>query len=60
MKNALLVVVALVILGILIFKMLPTTSAPVQTTDLNAELEKTVDDGGKADFDSLDKDASGL
>ena len=63
MKNALLIVVALVVLGVLGFvayqklyktKMMPTTSA------LQTELDSTIDDGGKADFDSLTEEASGL
>lgn len=56
----LLIVVALVILGVLIFKMLPATTSVTPTVDLSSELDKTVDDGGQADFDALTQDASGL
>lgn len=36
----------------------PTTSANLN--DFNAELNTTVDDGGQADLNQLQKDASGL
>lgn len=63
MKNALLIVVVLVILGVLGFvayqKLYKTKTLPT-TSDLQVELDKTIDDGGKADFDALSQDASGL
>ena len=48
-----LILAVAVILGVLVYQAAPTV-------DMNAELEKTVDDGGQADFDSLTQDASGL
>ena len=69
MKNFLVAILALIILGVLSFvayqrlyksKTLPTPVVEVQKEDLNAQLETTVDDGGQADFDALTKDSSEL
>lgn len=55
MKKVFLILISLALLGVLVFVY------KIQSTNsLSAELEKTVDDGGKADFDSLTQDALGL
>lgn len=56
------VLVVLAVVAFLGYKVMtkPAASTVVVSSELNAELEKTVDDAGQADFDSLTQDSAGL